>query len=132
MSTLSATSRKGFELHRAVVQSANQTTGITQVKIPDLLGQQVVDVHWAGLEQVGGLYQTPLPGDMSLVAVSNDGTQIMWVLSADHSPIWNAIEAGVPATGTPGYYGAFSDYTSQTAAANTATVMTCNTVDAAN
>lgn len=84
---------KGYELHRAVVQSADPVTGITQVKIPDLLGKQVVDVHWAGLEQVGGVFKTPNVGDMSLVAVSNDGTQIMWVLSADHSALWGDLAA---------------------------------------
>jgi hypothetical protein len=90
MSTHSA--HKGYELHRAVVQSADTVTGVTQVKIPDLLGNRLVDVHWAGLEKVGDVYKTPSPGDMSLVAVSNDGTQIMWVLSADHSALWNGID----------------------------------------
>jgi len=90
MSTHSA--HKGYELHRAVVQSADPVTGVTQVKIPDLLGNHVVDVHWAGLENAGGTFKTPIPGDMSLVAVSNDGTQIMWVLSADHTPLWNGIQ----------------------------------------
>jgi hypothetical protein len=88
-------------------------------------------VHYAGLEKLGGLYQTPVPGDMSLVAVSNDGTQILWVLSADHSPIWDAIEAVVPSTGAPGYYGAFSDYTDQALVSTTAAqAMTFNTTDA--
>lgn len=86
-------SSKSFTLHRAIIQSGDPVTGITQVKIPDLLGDQVVDVDWMGLEKVGGLYQLPPANDLSLVAVSNDGTQILWVLSADHSAIWNTVQA---------------------------------------
>jgi microcystin-dependent protein len=64
---------------------------VCRVKIPDLLGNQEVEVHWVGLVQQGGVFITPNIGDMRMVAVSNDGTQIVWVTTADESPLWSAI-----------------------------------------
>ena len=78
------------------------------------------------------------PTNLTVAATTNNinlaaTTQLVTVAAVgDQGPPGPQGPAGAAGTVTPAFYGAFSDYTSQTALANTATVMTFDTVDAAN
>lgn len=68
-----------FEVHRAVVQSANAATGKVTVKIPAILGSAVVAVPSTGLAVSGGVWTVPDIGAKPFIAVSTDRTQVFWL-----------------------------------------------------
>lgn len=69
-----------IKTHKAVVHAADAVTGVVYVKIPAVTGQKIVKVSKEGLTQSSlGVYNVPRVGDVCLVALSRNNSDVSWV-----------------------------------------------------
>lgn len=69
-----------YAVYRAVVNTANTSTGAVTVRIPELLGAEAtVSVPTQGLTKVNNVWNVPTPDSHVYLAVSKDRTQFRWL-----------------------------------------------------
>ena len=112
-------------VHRALVTYSNPATGEIRVKIPAVTGQSEVHISYIGRAKYNGVWVVPEVGDQIVVSADDfHMTNVFW-LHVDLTPAKTILPSND--------YGSFYDTTIQTnTTANTAHVMTINTVASAN
>ena len=103
----------GFSLHRAIVRSSDNSTGVSQVEIPEWVGYGAsVEVSNQGLTNIDNIWNVPAVGSTVFVA-ANRLLDRVFLVTGPPPPL------GGTAASNIGFYGAFSDYTTQTIASTT-------------
>lgn len=84
--------RDSFVVHKAIVSSVNNTTGVCLVKIPAVAGSELLPVPPNGLPTSEGIPVLPRVSDVRFVAVDSAGSSLHWVVSAEASTTWLNID----------------------------------------
>ncbi len=72
-----STSSSGFSIYLATVQSVDTVNNKVDIRIPALMGTQVVTI-----DSPGGAFSPPPTGANRVIAVNDDRTQFLWVTVA--------------------------------------------------
>lgn len=84
--------RNGYVVHRAKVHSVNTSTGFCMVSIPAMTSRELVPVPPTGLPTSDGDFVLPAVGDTAWVAADCDRSSFLWIVSADATAMWAAID----------------------------------------
>jgi len=79
----------GLLLHQAIVQTSDPATGLCTVRIPALMGGQVVTVNHDGLVLNNGTWNVPNVGTTVSVSSTTDMRMFSWVISPPQSVVAN-------------------------------------------
>lgn len=112
-------------VHRALVTFSEPSTGEIRVKIPAVTGQSEVPISYIGRAKYNGVWVVPQVGDQIVVSADDPlMTNLFW-LHVDLTPAKTILPSND--------YGSFYDTSTQTnPVANTANLMTINSMDGHN
>jgi hypothetical protein len=112
-------------VHRALVTYASPSTGEIRVKIPAVTGQSEVSISYIGRAKYNGVWVVPKVGDQIVVSADDVLMSNLFWLHVDLTPAKTILPSND--------YGSFYDTSTQTnSPANTAHVMTINSMDGHN